>query len=54
MNRKLDSHNGYLSKLSIKQDELDLIPCSLDNLSYKSYMLRLHIKKEKQKLLQNK
>lgn len=41
MNGELDIHNGYLAKLGIKQDELDLIPRSLDNLSYTSYMLRV-------------
>lgn len=41
MNGELDVHSGYLARLGVTQEELDSAPCSLDNLSYTSYMLRV-------------
>lgn len=41
MNGELDVHNGYLARLEVKQEEIDAMPRSLDNLSYTSYMLRV-------------
>lgn len=41
MNGELDIHNGYLAKLGVTQQEIDLAARSLDNLSYTSYMLRV-------------
>lgn len=41
MNGELDVHNGYLSRLSVTQEEINSMNRSLDNLSYTSYMLRV-------------
>lgn len=41
MNGELDIHSGYMGKLKVRQEEIDTIQPSLDNLSYTSYMLRV-------------
>ena len=41
MNGELNIHDGYLARLGVTQEEIDATPCSLENLSYTSYMLRV-------------
>ena len=41
MNGELDVHSGYMGKFNVRQEEIDDMKPSLDNLSYTSYMLRV-------------
>lgn len=41
MNGELDIHSGYLARMNVTQEEIESTPCSLDNRSYTSYMLRV-------------
>lgn len=38
---EMSIHNGYMGKFAVTQEEVDVTPRALDNLSYTSYMLRV-------------
>ena len=47
MNGELDVHSGYMGKFNVRQEEIDDMKPSLDNLSYTSICYVLPMKKEK-------
>lgn len=41
MNGELNIHSGYMGRLNVTQEEINILKPALDNLSYTSYMLRV-------------
>ena len=41
LDNEMDTHNGYMGVLQIRQEELDAMPMAIENASYTAYMLRV-------------